>query len=387
MPEAPTRAILMLASCQYPPDLLREGPAYRSLARMRARLRTLAAGPDAGPRALWMAGDTIYVDPTAGLFDPEHPLDRYDAPYRFLRGRIWQRLEDELDHVFCLADDHEYQENWEPSARPRVQRDLETALIHGKRAHLRHMHGDERDLTDEQVRCTRLWGERARFAGMPVFVLDLRTEREHRSATTVARARMVSDAQMQAFTEWLKEVRQEDEAKPGRAPVPKLVLSASTLLPRRLVVAEAGHVAAALYSDACDGFPRFMAETFGAIAEIGVRGLLFLSGDEHLSFVTRAELTARGRAPVVIHSVHASPLYGPYPFANGRAEAFVEEDAFETVGGEGSEPVRVRASTRFLGVGNGFCELGFGTQTVSGGVGISISGERSIHCIWYGDDG
>ncbi|MEZ5653265.1 MAG: hypothetical protein R3E87_22250 [Burkholderiaceae bacterium] len=49
-------------------------------------------------------------------------------------------------------------------------------------------------------------------------------------------------------------------------------------------------MAAALNSDARDGYPAFLAQVFGSIVEHGVRGLLFLSGDEHLSFVTRAEL-------------------------------------------------------------------------------------------------
>ncbi|MEZ5659331.1 MAG: alkaline phosphatase D family protein [Burkholderiaceae bacterium] len=369
-------AVLMLASCQYPPDLLREIPAYRSLARMHTRLRAIAEERPDAQRVLWMAGDTIYVDPTAGLFDPEHPYDRYDAPYRFLKGRVWRDVVEAVDHVFCMADDHEYEENWEPAGRHAVNRHLRRALFYGKRAHMQNMRAGLVRISPRDVFRCPLWGPIESVAGMGAFALDLRSERERRDIHNIERARMCSPGQMAAFRGWLDSCLVRDR-RAGRV-LPKLVLSASTLLPRRLLVADGGSTASALQSDACDGYPAFLAELFDTIVRKQVPGLLFVSGDEHLSFVTRAELRAAGLAPVIIHSVHASPLYGPYPFANGVAEAFVEDDEFITIPLAGTGPVQVVARTRFMNTGNGFCELGFGGYANAGIVEASFCGETRM---------
>jgi cholesterol oxidase len=63
-------------------------------------------------------GDQVYVDPTAGLYDPAGKDDRYRLPYEaWLRQ---QNVRGALRRIpsFMLLDDHEIDNNWEPIADP-----------------------------------------------------------------------------------------------------------------------------------------------------------------------------------------------------------------------------------------------------------------------------
>ncbi|MFO0234236.1 MAG: hypothetical protein ACK51M_14505, partial [Burkholderiales bacterium] len=66
----------------------------------------------------------------------------------------------------------------------------------------------------------------------------------------------------------------------------------------------------------------------GHVAREGLRNLVVVSGDEHLAMVVRAEVSAAGGPPVAVHSVHCPAMHAPYPFANGRSEAFATDEAF-----------------------------------------------------------
>ena len=52
------------------------------------------------------------------------------------------------------------------------------------------------------------------------------------------------------------------------------------------------------------------------IAENEIENVVFLSGDEHLSCVACASVYSESGKGALIHSVHSSALYAPFPFAN-----------------------------------------------------------------------
>ena len=130
---APPGLQLALSACQYPGGVLdrtprqdldvyidRPGPADRSGRRLRDWLLK-----QPGRRALIHTGDSIYIDASAGLFDPQLVADgsaatepgRGDAlrdalrrAYRHTRGSLYRSVTQRLQ----LIDDHELIENWEP---------------------------------------------------------------------------------------------------------------------------------------------------------------------------------------------------------------------------------------------------------------------------------
>jgi phosphodiesterase/alkaline phosphatase D-like protein len=116
---------------------------------------------------------------------------------------------------------------------------------------------------------------------------------------------------------------------------PKFVVSPVMLLPRHARASKPGQrldaaYAGALQSDGWDGYPETMREVLGFIAEKQIRNVVFLSGDEHRACVATAELNASaGTMPTRIHSVHASAMYAPFPFANSIDEEFIDHETFD----------------------------------------------------------
>ena len=84
-----------LASCQYAAGMLDAQPAGASYARLAQRL---ADGQAPRPRFLVQTGDQVYVDATAGLFDPAVADERFGLCYE-RRGmlRPWQEVQRQLD--------------------------------------------------------------------------------------------------------------------------------------------------------------------------------------------------------------------------------------------------------------------------------------------------
>ncbi len=96
-----------------PPGFIDEPVAYRSYGKIVERLEASAG---IKPRFAVFAGDQVYVDPTAGLYDPASEDDRYRLPYEaWLRQR---NVRNALRRIpsFMLLDDHEIDDNWEPLA-------------------------------------------------------------------------------------------------------------------------------------------------------------------------------------------------------------------------------------------------------------------------------
>jgi len=181
---------------------------------------------------------------------------------------------------------------------------------------------------------------------------DTRTERGARTARTVANAQIMSVAQMGTLTTWLET---------QQAAVPKVIATPSILLPRHARTLQRGSGVSALRSDGWDGYPESLYGLLRFIAVRRVPNVVFVSGDEHLACVARIELETQGQAPVVVHSVHCSPLFAPFPFANSECADLVADEDFTIPPppGDGSDakavgPLLCRVRTEFGPPGDGF---------------------------------
>src|SRR5262249_572269 len=135
---------------------------------------------------------------------------------------------------------------------------------------------------------------------------------------------------------------------------PKFVMTASALLPRRLTVTQ--QPASALASDAWEGYTCSLYSLLQFVCDNQIKGIVFLSGDEHVSSVTKARTRcARTGIECILHSVHSSGLFSPYPFANGSPDDFIANDVFEFTrpSKTGASRYRCEVETRFY-PGDGF---------------------------------
>lgn len=346
-----TRLRVVLASCQYTVGLLdgtpgaerlTPGPGDASFARLLQRLQTAGWRR---PDALILTGDQVYVDATAGLFDPGAVSGSHDAPYhRLLESRYASNVLRQLQ-VCPLIDDHEIVNNYEPSANTFQNEQFDRVLHKGRMAYIRHQRKTSllRNLKDD---ATELW-DAIEIAGFHFFCADTRTEREARSAVSFGSNRgeppphILGPKQLAALVEWLMARSGDDQ--------PCFVVSPSTFLPRKLQTLESR--AAALRSDAWDGYPASMSCVLDAVAQAGCK-VVFLSGDEHRCLFTRA-WTTDSELSLEVHSVHSSALYAPYPFANSRPEDFAGSGDSVTTAGKRTWSIEAEV----MPAGDGFCVI------------------------------
>lgn len=328
--ESPCDLCFALASCQYPAGLLDQQPAFASFERLGARLDT---GGRMAPAFLLLMGDQIYSDATAGLFDPSTLDDRYVRPYEKLFSSrqvksVMRRLP-----TYMMLDDHEIADNWEPLAHARRAAPHLTA---GRLGYLRFQRTNALVPSLAAAQAPDCLESASMLNGFAFFIADTSTEREARSATNSGTAAIMSERQFGALLRWLLK---QHETDPDR---PKFIASPSILAPRRLRAIHGSLDAHCLRSDAWDGYPASMRRLLAYIAGHGMRNVVFLSGDEHISCVATLLVQPPGAAPAVsIRSIHSSALYAPYPFANSVQEDFADnEDVFSF-----TDPSRVFSGT------------------------------------------
>ena len=303
-----------LVCCQYPGGLL-DGPvAYASYRRALERFQD---PPAQRPRFAVFTGDQVYVDPTAGLYDPNAYDGRYDRPYE-----LWLRqhaVRSVLRRVpsFMLLDDHEITDNWEPlpAATPEFTMN-QNERTDGLAAYDKFQRGMPPTSTSFEFR----------FDGFPFFMLDTRSERDLRTVGSLAGVKLFKAATLTRLTTFLK----SDAAKP------RFVVTPSMFLPRHRRAVQHALGASldapnpgAIWSDGWDGYPESLRAVLGILAENSLQHVVFLSGDEHRGCVARIVLTKAGVTVATAHSIHAAAANAPFTFANGLAEDFVDVDVFQ----------------------------------------------------------
>lgn len=326
------RVCFAVSCCHYPAGMFDRtpqsqaasapSPSDRSLVAWDWQRRQRRAGRECGPEPefVLMLGDQIYVDATAGVFDPALSDDRYTAPYRqWLTNAVVQRACAGL-LLHAMPDDHELLDNWAPVDPQSRAIDAvgQPASAPDHIARIRH----EGLLAYWTYQGHRQTGSLYRLAGPPdlpglVFMADTRTERTRRRADQLDQARLISDEQWAALRQWLSE---------SQGAGPRFLACPAMVLPRHRVAC-GPTPASALRSDAWDGYPASLLALLTLIAELRLNQLVLLSGDEHLASVSQIRLLDRGTGdapPVetVLHAIHAPALYAPYPFANARPDDF-----------------------------------------------------------------
>jgi hypothetical protein len=315
----PSELTFAVASCQYPAGFLDGDPAEAACRRLSDLLDR--DGKPGALQCLLLLGDQVYLDATAGLFDPTAQHDRFDLPYeRMLRMKPLRQVLRRVP-AYMMLDDHEIEDNWEPVAGSDGS---ERNLVEGRSAYLRYQRlaGPELlpALGDSSL---PLWYD-FMVGEFPFFMADTRSERRPRSAETIDQARIMSKSQFRSLRRWL--ARQEKRA----GDIPKFIASPACFLPRHRRAAQNRHPASALRSDGWDGYPRTFFPLLAYIAQKGIRNVIFLSGDEHISFATSAEITDQRSGKVArIHSIHSSGLYSPFPFANSVYDSLFCNEEFE----------------------------------------------------------
>ncbi|RZN10796.1 hypothetical protein CWO91_11380 [Bradyrhizobium genosp. SA-3] len=337
-----------VASCLYPSDILNHMPAAQHFPRGPAdasllTLSDLLGKPDS-PSLLLLAGDQIYVDATAGLFDPKVLDERFRIPHeRRGEGRGSKAVMQRMDlEVQMMLDDHEINDNWAPNDPDlEATRTGQSVLERGLSAYFLY----ERGAPKPQP---HVW-HKLYHREIPFFLADARTEREARTAVAWRTQRIMGSRQFGALCSWLVAPKHKNR--------PKFVMTASALLPRRLVMKQS---ASALQSDAWDGYPHSLHSLLRFICDHEVEGLVFLSGDEHISSLVTARVTCLDTGKQCgFHSIHSSSLFAPYTFANGVPDDFITNDRFDfsfPLPGGQAQHYRCEAKAQFF-PGDGFAVL------------------------------
>lgn len=318
----PLDLVFALASCQYPPGLVDQDLAQRSLNKLAE------VGLEAKARFMIRTGDQIYADATAGLFDParldEALVDAYtSAALESGHGavqKIFENVRGQMCGIHHMLDDHEINDNWEPEPASIENENLLKKGLAAYIGALRSRPAQQGWLSDYQSGDDLWYHEIDSVSGHRFFFADSRTTRTPRNANTLDSASILGTRQWQALRTWLQ------EASPNQV---SFVVTPAILLPRRL--ATSTRPAAALHSDAWDGYPASLHAVLACVCDEAAGPVVFLSGDEHLSCAATFEVLRKTNpAHVVVgHSIHSSALYAPYPFANGCEASFARAERFE----------------------------------------------------------
>ncbi|HEY6877865.1 MAG TPA: alpha/beta fold hydrolase [Polyangiales bacterium] len=358
--EAPASFCFALSSCQYTAGIIDNtppaddhipaaGPADRSYARLAQLLRS--ANPELRPKLLIMAGDHVYVDGTAGLFDPSVSDGRYFRPYEQLYSSTFVQDVARQIQVCAMLDDHEIADNWErEDERALEQRNQ------GVQAYLDY----QRDGSLLANRAyppnpNTLWSAFT-YGGFDFFFADTRTDRDKRTAANATTAMLLGPRQMRALKKWLRLGKD--------SPKPRFVVSASILFPRRMSSREPG---GGLQSDAWDGYPRSRDELLNFLGRHEIKNVIFLSGDEHLSLFASA--TLQSNPEVTVRSIHSSGMYAPFPFANSTADDFIANEVLTTDAARG---IHWQIDTQFGTRKDGFALVCIRKDATTGRWSVSV---------------
>jgi len=161
-----------------------------------------------------------------------------------------------------------------------------------------------------------------RLHGFPFFVCDARTGRQGRRF-------MLHERQFERLIAWLKSMSPSDTR-------PKFIVSSSVVVP---FLAD---VHRGLRSDGWDGFGTQLRELLALIAVREIQNVVFLCGDSHLSNCSVMEFSHAGRIVANAYCVVASPMYGPYPFANATRADFLENNCAAAGDDEWRKPFALR---------------------------------------------
>jgi len=306
----------LVGSCRYPGTPFEREASDLVFAGMRRHVdESTETLP--GVHLLFLIGDQIYADATANILDTEAWRERYGQRYRTAFTSEHERYV--LAHIptHFAIDDHEISDNWSGETAPPphdqdVQRRADEFKQAKKSAKLFQSSGRETHQIGGDQPSAALWYPLADKLEhcCPAFVMDTRSERKPRLSATGRAAQFVSSEQLGALRAWLTEANRD-----RRAQMPKFIFCGVGIAPISREYALFPETWRS--QDWWLGYPDALAEVAGVIVDQQIRHVVFVSGDLHLSSVSRLTL-AHGGASVTAWQVVSSGLYSPLPFANAR---------------------------------------------------------------------
>jgi choline dehydrogenase-like flavoprotein len=301
---APARSELdiALASCRYPSTRVDREQADEMFGHIRASLDWNRPG-SRPPSLLLLAGDQIYADATAGMYDPKGRRERFDDSYREAWSAPNAREVLRRIPTYMMMDDHEVADNWHPADKTANDARIwgETAFREYQLAH--SPRGSEPAAPPYHYAFEA--------GGFGFFVCDTRCTREGRS-------RIMNARQFADLKRWLAARKDPDR--------PKFIVSPSVVAP--FLAETGGNPRYAARSDGWDGFPDSLRDLFSLIAAEEHRNIVFLSGDPHISMACGIDIAGQNGQALRAASIVASPLYAPFPFANAQLREFLQAGEF-----------------------------------------------------------
>jgi cholesterol oxidase len=300
-----------------------------------------------GGDGLFLIGDFIYADATAGLLDPIAWRDRYQRRYRDAMSIPAVRAVLNSIPTHFAVDDHEFADNfagatanlpapsgpYQPWQEDLIRLRMRRGQLQSNPSPGSHSPPTEFDFAHQMARSylhsgrtathpfgasestdSRLWYalDHEKEISCPVFVLDTRSERELAGRGQAQSARLMSDTQMDGLLKWLRAVKNCGK--------PKFIFSGSVIVPLSTSAQAAG---AWRREDGWAGYPLDLAQVLGVIVQEGIQGVVFVGGDLHVSAVAKMTVSSLGGAKSVdCWQVVASGLYAPLPFVNPDLRGF-----------------------------------------------------------------
>src|SRR5262249_41070545 len=211
-------------------------------------------------------------------------------------------------------DDHEIADNW--SGEKTESKEFAQAMC-SARSFQSSERGAKHPIDAPHKRpSTALWYSLSeqREHCCPAFVMDTRSERKLRLAKDGPNAQVISPEQLGALTNWLTSVNEGPWAD-----MPKFIFCGVGIAPISRAFAACGKTWRS--EDWWPGYPRALSDVLGVIHRRQIQHVVFVSGDLHLSSVSR--LTVGDRASgVTVWQIVSSGLYAPMPFANARPDSY-----------------------------------------------------------------
>lgn len=383
-----------LASCQYAPGILDQDLAYRSIDRLCAHLKDHYAD------AALIMGDQIYADANAGFFDPAFLHERYVQRYHQLYSHPSVVSLTRQLPLFTQLDDHEINDNLEPLApelyalrkRTRERNDFFEYVSNLKRYKEQGIRA-YRAFNPCNTKTDALYYE-FKINESPAFMMDTRTRRSLKNSNT--KISSILDADKQGKFE--KSAQEQlialkaflSRYKHHEGPV--FLIGPAAFLPRKKGISFETNAQTLMKADAWDGYPFSLYQLFAYLISETITNVVFLSGDDHLSSITRIVLSSGGdMPPITLHSIHSSALYSPFHFTNQKPEDYQKQDSWVVgaseydIDKEYGFDVSCKTSSEYLPE-DGFCYVA--AQSNKEGWDLDISfikqnesqgGEFSIH--------
>jgi hypothetical protein len=332
--EEKSRLRFAVAACAYPAGILdgapihdtnrMPSPADWSLQSLGRSVREALAANEPAPELLLLLGDSVYVDAEAGLVDVRKFDDRLRHAWSLFRGSLGAKSALSVLPLEALPDDHEIDDNWEnlPGSSTTDR------AIENRRLRDDGMKMFRKQLLTETRRNAQPLTRWFTHHGFDFFLLDTRSQRSARSAAPRNGAesdpqcwRICPDADMQHLGRWITQAVNRSR--------PAFLCTPSMVLPRRRRTS-LGAPLAAIHSDGWCGYTASLHRLLAMIEEAEARNIVLLSGDEHLSSMTSIEICKMSDPERMtrVHSIHSSPLYGPFPFANSLPSHFPVSDSW-----------------------------------------------------------